>query len=116
MPLAPARGEIWLANLNPTQGHEQRGIRPVLVISDDAFNHGPADLVIVLPLTTTDRGLPLHVAVNAPDGGLRYDSFVMCEAIRSISRTRLIDRWGSVSPAILSDVEDRLVIVLDLHP
>ena len=36
----PSRGEIWMANLNPTRGHEQAGRRPVLIISTDTFNNG----------------------------------------------------------------------------
>jgi len=40
---------MWLADLDPTRGHEQAGRRPVLVVSDDIFNRGPADLVIILP-------------------------------------------------------------------
>jgi mRNA interferase MazF len=42
----PRRGEIWLADLRPTHGREQAGRRPVLVLSVDSFNSGPADLVI----------------------------------------------------------------------
>ena len=40
----PVRGEVWLADLNPTRGHEQARRRPVLVVSDDLFNRGPAGL------------------------------------------------------------------------
>jgi mRNA interferase MazF len=50
---SPRRGEIWLAGLRPTRGREQSGRRPVLVLSVDFFNAGPADLVVVLPLTST---------------------------------------------------------------
>lgn len=116
MAVAPSRGEIWLADLNPTRGHEQRGVRPVLVVSQDAFNHGPAGLVIVLPLTRTHRGLPIHVEVSPPDGGVRDRSFVMCEAIRSVSKDRLRELWGSLSPVAMTDVGDKLTILLDLHP
>ncbi len=116
MAVAPSRGEVWLADLNPTRGHEQRGIRPVLVVSEDAFNYGPAGLAIVLPLTRTYRGLPIHVEVNPPDGGVRDRSFVMCEAIRSVSKDRLIQLWGRLPPATMADVGDRLAILLDLHP
>ena len=66
---APQRGEIWLADLDPTFGHEQGGCRPVLVISVDAFNAGLSGLVVVLPVTSRIRPLPLHVAVNRPEGG-----------------------------------------------
>ena len=50
---SPARGEVWLADLNPVRGHEQAGRRPVLVVSEDLFNQGPAGLAVVLPLTST---------------------------------------------------------------
>ncbi len=86
------------------------------MISADTFNHGPSQLVIVLPLTRMDRGLPIHVEVNPPDGGVRDRSFVMCEVVWSISRERLVRLWGRLSAAAIADVEDRLVILLDLRP
>jgi len=93
----PHRGEIWLADLRPTRGREQTGRRPVLVLSVDFFNAGPADLVVVLPLTSTQRDIPLHVKVSKGDGGTRNDSAILCEAIRSVSKDRLFSRWGVVS-------------------
>lgn len=54
----PSRGEIWFLNLDPTQGREQVGSRPALVISVDAFNWGLADLVVVLPVTSVAKGIP----------------------------------------------------------
>lgn len=110
----PARGEVWLADLNPTRGHEQAGRRPVLVVSEDLFNRGPAGLAIVLPMTSTVRPIPSHVAVSPPEGGLKARSAVLCEAIRSISSDRLIQRWGAVAPPTLATIEDRLRILLRL--
>lgn len=110
----PSRGEIWEVNLNPTRGHEQSGIRPALVMSVDAFNHGPADLVVLLPITTTDRGIPLHVPLRPPEGGVRRPSYIKCEDVRSVSRERLVVPWGSVTAATMRAVEDRLRILLDL--
>ncbi len=110
----PARGEVWLADLNPTRGHERAGRRPVLVVSEDLFNRGPAGLAIVLPMTSTVRPIPSHVAVSPPEGGLKTRSAVLCEAIRSISSDRLIQRWGAVAPPTLATVEDRLRILLRL--
>jgi mRNA interferase MazF len=110
----PHRGEIWLADLRPTRGREQAGRRPVLVLSVDFFNAGPADLVVVLPLTSTQRDIPLHVKVSKGDGGTRNDSAILCEAIRSVSKDRLITRWGVLPQQVLADVEDRLRILLGL--
>jgi mRNA interferase MazF len=110
----PARGEIWLANLNPTLGREQAGRRPVLIVSEDLLNQGPAGLVIALPLTSTLRPIPTHVPVEAPEGGLRNRSAILCEAIRSISTVRLVERWGAVSARTMGAVEDRLRILMRL--
>jgi len=111
---APKRGEIWKADLNPIRGHEQAGFRPVLVISEDLFNRGPADLVIVVPLTSTYRAVPSHVPVDPPEGGLKNTSYILCEAVRSIAKERLEQRWGKVSPATLQEVEDRLRMLMRL--
>ena len=109
-----SRGEIWLTDLNPVRGHEQAGKRPVLVVSADAFNHGPANLVVVVPLTTRDRGIPLRVPIEPPDGGVRDRSFAMCEAVRSVSTERLVRRFGAVGGSTLAAVEDRLRILLQI--
>jgi mRNA interferase MazF len=112
--LAPSRGEVWLVDLNPTRGHEQAGLRPGVVVSVDAFNHGPAALAVVLPMTTTQRGIPLHVAVEPPEGGVRQRSFIKCEDIRSVSTERLVVRWRTLSARTMAAVEDRLRILLQL--
>ncbi|HVW90354.1 MAG TPA: type II toxin-antitoxin system PemK/MazF family toxin [Gaiellaceae bacterium] len=109
-----SRGEIWFANLSPTRGREQRGARPVLVVSADPLNQGPAELTIVVPLTTTDRRVPLHVRIDPPNGGVREPSFAMCEAVRSISKERLERRWGTIDAGTMRVVDDRLRIALDL--
>ena len=110
----PSRGEIWLADLNPTRGHEQAGRRPILIVSEDVFNHGPADLVIVAPLTSTHRGIPSHVPITPPEGGLRSPSVILCDAIRSVTKERLVRQWGTVSSFTMTLVEDRLRILLGL--
>ena len=110
----PSRGEIWFLNLDPAQDREQAGSHPALVISVDAFNHGPADLVVVLPVTSKAKGIPFHVALTPPEGGIRQLSFIKCEDVRSVSRSRLRERWGMVPPHTLAAVEDRLRILMDL--
>jgi mRNA interferase MazF len=110
----PLRGEVWEADLGATRGHEQAGRRPVLVLSVDAFNAGPAGLVIVLPLTSRLRTVPAHVLVQPPEGGLRRPSAILCDAIRSITRDCLIDRWGMVSAATLAKAEDAVRVLLGL--
>ena len=110
----PSRGEVWLVDLNPSRGHEQAGKRPGLVVSVDEFNHGPAGLVVVLPITSKAKGIRFHFAVEPPEGGLKVMSFVKCEDLRSISVERLSRRLGSVSVDTLAEVDDRLRILLGL--
>ena len=110
----PSRGEIWLVDLNPACGHEQAGRRPALVVSIDDFNHGPAGLVIIIPITTKDKGIPLHVGVFPPEGGLNEQSFIKCEDVRSVAKERLVKCIGRVEEGTLAEVEDRLRILLGL--
>jgi mRNA interferase MazF len=110
----PSRGEVWLVDLNPTRGHEQAGRRPGLVVSVDALNHGPAGLVILVPITTRERGIPLHVRLEPGEGGLRRPSFAKCEDVRSVSTGRLTSKIGQLSAGTMSLVDDRLRIVLGL--
>lgn len=111
---SPARGEVWLADLSPTRGHEQAGRRPVLVVSEDLLNRGPAGVVIVLPLTSKWRGVPSHVPLDPPEAGVAHRSAILCEAVRSISVERLAERWGAVERQTMREVEDRLRILLRL--
>jgi mRNA interferase MazF len=110
----PSRGEVWFLNLDPVEGREQAGSRPVLVVSVDGFNYGPADLVVILPVTSKSKAIPFHVAVAPPEGGMRQLSFIKCEDVRSVSRSRLLERWGTVAPHTLAAVEDRLRILMGL--
>jgi mRNA interferase MazF len=103
-----------MVDLNPTKGHEQSGRRPALILSVDMFNHGPAGLAVVLPITGQAKGVPFHVRVTPPEGGLDLESYIKCEDIRSISRERLGRRMGTVSPPTLQAVEDRIRILLSL--
>ena len=110
----PQRGEIWRADLNPTRGHEQSGIRPVLIVSDDALNKSPVELVIVLPLTSKSKNVRTHVPVAPPEAGLTMPSYVKREEVRSISVERLQGLIGQVEKSTLEQVEYRLRVLLGL--
>ena len=111
---APSRGDVWLVDLEPIRGHEQVGRSPALVISLDLFNQGPADLVVVLPISSRAKGIPFHVQVDPPEAGLKGRSFIKCEDVRSISKERLAQHWGRVSGETIDAVEDRLRILIGL--
>jgi mRNA interferase MazF len=100
-PTQPSRGDIWDVDLGNPIGHEQGGSRPALIVSVDQFNHGPAELVIVLPLTNHDRRIRSHVPVKRGTAGLTADSWIKCEDIRSVSTKRLTRFRGSVNSPTL---------------
>jgi len=94
----PAQREVWLARLDPIAGHEQAGTRPVVVISRDAFNRAGWRLCLCVPLSTRDRGSPLHLRIEPPEGGLRATSFALIDQVRALDRSRLQEHWGAVHP------------------
>jgi mRNA interferase MazF len=110
----PLRGDIWDAELTPTRGHEQSSFRPVLIVSSDRLNASPAELAIVLPLTRRQRGIPTHVPVTPPEGGLADISLILCEQVRAVSLQRLGRRRGRVAAGTMEQVENHLKILLDL--
>jgi mRNA interferase MazF len=112
--VSPARGEIWEVDLNPTVGREQAGRRPALIVSDNALNSSPRGLVIVIPVTGTARGLPTHVPVGPPEGGLTKPSVIMTEQVRSVSKDRFGRRYGVVTQATMGQIDQILRIVLGL--
>jgi mRNA interferase MazF len=110
----PKRGEVWWVVLDPTRGREQAGRRPALVLSADILNASAAGIVSVLPITSRDRSIRAHVAVEPPEAGLALPSWTMCEQVRTVARERLLGRMGAVAPRTLAAVSDRVRVLLDL--
>jgi mRNA interferase MazF len=91
----PKRGELYLADPDPTVGHEQRGRRPHLVLSVGRMNRSPLGLIVTLPLTTTDGASLLHVRIEpGAETGLDRISYAMPEMVRSVSTERFGRRLG----------------------
>ncbi len=101
----PRIGEVWSVTLDPVRGHEQGGVRPGLVISNDSFNRTPHTFCILVPLTRTDRGIPSHIPIHPPEGGLRDRSLALCERVKSLSVSRLHRRLGAVDPSTVERVQ-----------
>jgi mRNA interferase MazF len=97
----PARGDLIALTFDPQSGHEQKGRRPALVISNDLFNQRTG-LAIVCPITNTRRDIPLHVALPAVSP---VTGFVMVEQVKAIDfmarRARFIER---VAMPVLNEV------------
>jgi mRNA interferase MazF len=86
-----------------------------VIVSDDIINQGPSGLCVVVPLTSGDKGAPLHLAITPPEGGLRVPSWAKPEDIRSLDTRRLLSRWGAVSRQTADLVDDRLKVLLKLR-
>ncbi|MDZ4710543.1 MAG: type II toxin-antitoxin system PemK/MazF family toxin [Saprospiraceae bacterium] len=102
------QGEIWSTDLNPTQGNEQAGQSPILIISGDAMNLFTS-LVIACPLTSIIKNLEGCVVINkSKENNLNSSSEILVFQVRSISKSKLIKRLGSVSPGIVKVVHEQL--------
>jgi mRNA interferase MazF len=107
-------GEIWLAELDPTVGHEQGGRRPIVVVSSEGLHSLPINMIIVVPLTGYDRGLVTQPRMAHERSGLRRDSFARPEDLRAIDAARLQRRLGRVDDSELSEIRKVMRYFLDL--
>ena len=100
-PYIPQKGDFVTVSFDPQSGHEQKGRRPALVISNTLFNEHTG-MAIVCPLTSTERGFPFHVAVeNVPD----VFGFVRVEQVKSIDfHARKVKRIGRASDGVIEEV------------
>ncbi len=80
--------EVWWTDFDPQVGREQAGLRPAIVVGTLFACQLPNQLALVVPCTTTDRGLPFHPAVTSLD----RPTFALCDQVKSISRKRLVRR------------------------
>ena len=112
--MTPRRGELWLVDFGEPIRTEQAGYRPAIVVSDDAMNDGPSGLVIVIPLTTSRRGLPSHIELDDPGTGLDEISYAKCEEINSVSVRRVVTRLGIAPAPALAEIERVLRFLLRL--
>lgn len=98
---SPAQGDIVWLNFTPQSGHEQKGKRPALVISNDFFNK-QTGLTIVCPITSTKRDYPLHVKA---EGSNKISGYIMVEQAKAVDYTSREARFIEKAPAeILAEV------------
>ena len=108
------RGEIYQVDLGRPVGHEPALLRPAIVVSSDIVNNGPGELVVVVPITTTDYGLRSHVEIATGVSGLKHPSYARCDHIRAVPTSRIRRRRGNVAPDELRTIERALRFILDL--
>jgi mRNA-degrading endonuclease toxin of MazEF toxin-antitoxin module len=108
------RGEIWLVNLDPTSGHEQKGRRPVLIVSPEAFNR-ITKLPVVAPITSGGNfARTAGFAVPLTGTGTKTTGVVRCDQLRTVD---LVARSGrkleSVSDAVMDEVLAKISPIFD---
>jgi len=112
------RGDVYWAELEPRSGSEQRGRRPVIVLSHNGFNESPSwRSIIVVPCTSSDaqrRRGPTVVFLSQGTGGLKEDCVAICHQITTLDRSKLTQRIGSLSRAALNEVEVGVRAAIDL--
>jgi mRNA interferase MazF len=110
------RGEVWTVDFEPAVGSEQGKVRPAVIIQNDIGNRY-SPVLIVAAITSGDEAIyDTEVAVKAPEGGLRNDSLVLLNQIRTIDKRRVGRSWGHLSPETMRRVDEAIKISLGLVP
>ncbi len=108
--MAPKRGDIVWAGLSPTVGHEQAGLRPVLILSPIEYNQA-SGLCVVVPLTSKRKRLPFEVTLKLEG----KDSVVLVDQLRTISwQHRVKGVTGKASGLVMKDVEAKIRLLLQV--
>ncbi len=108
------RGNVFIADLDPTTGSEQNGRRPVVILSNDLNNkYSPTILIAPFTKILKKRYLPTHIFVKRTHY-LKYDSLILLEQLRTIDKSRLIAYKGRLNDYILEDINNRLIEMEDI--
>lgn len=110
------RGDVYFARLQPAEGSEQPGVRPVIIVSRDAINQF-SPVVVVVPVTNSanvSRTYPSNVPIPTGQGGLTAGSIALGGQVRAIATTRLLAYQGSLPAATMQKIDRALRITLDL--
>ena len=111
------KGEVYLVDLNPAVGTEMKDKHYCIVVQSDLLNHPNNPKTVVVPLTSEKpkKVYPFVVKIIPPEGGLRLESFAICNQVTRIDKQRIIKKQGdAVSKETLLKLDNALRIVLDL--
>lgn len=111
------RGDMFYADLSPVVGSEQGGIRPVLIIQNDVGNkHSPTVIAAAITSQTGKTKLPTHIAIGSQNNGLKSDSIVLTEQIRTIDKSRLKEKIGHIDDEhVISELNNALGVSFGLE-
>ena len=109
------RGDVFFAELSPVVGSEQGGTRPVLILQNDIGNqYSPTTIVAAITSQIAKAKLPTHVEMLVGDGGLERDSVILLEQIRTIDKSRLMEKVATLSEDMMKKVNQATEISLGL--
>jgi mRNA interferase MazF len=109
------RGTIVLVELDPTVGHEQRGVRPCIAVSDPSVNADQRlPLIAVVPLTGTAGVGALYPVLSPGSSGITKASYALVDHLRSIDKRRIRRIFGQTSPSELASIDQGLELFLGL--
>ena len=110
------RGDMFYADLSPVIGSEQGGVRPVLIIQNDTGNkYSPTVIAAAITSQTGKTKLPTHIEIGFDNIGLKSDSVVLAEQIRTIDKSRLKEKIGHIDDkGIMDRVNDAIGISFGL--
>ncbi|MDE6726262.1 MAG: type II toxin-antitoxin system PemK/MazF family toxin [Ruminiclostridium sp.] len=105
------RGEVYFADLSPIVGSEQGGVRPVLVLQNDVGNkNSPTTVVAVITSRKDKNKLPTHIEIKC--SGLYRKSTVLLEQLRTIDKSRLINKVGEVNTGTMTRIDKAVLVCL----
>lgn len=108
------RGDIYLADLSPVVGSEQGGLRPVVIIQNDIGNRfSPTVIVAAVTSQIQKAKLPTHVEISK-DSGVKKDSVILGEQLRTIDKKRLTEKTGHLNEYIMEKVDYAIQISVGL--
>ena len=109
------RGDIYYADLSPVVGSEQGGVRPVLIVQNDVGNkYSPTVIAAAITSQKYKTALPTHISVSSGGCGLQKDSIVLLEQVRTIDKTRLKERMGTLDNDEMSKINKALSVSFGL--
>ncbi|WP_066638295.1 type II toxin-antitoxin system PemK/MazF family toxin [Desulfolucanica intricata] len=111
------RGEIYFADLSPVVGSEQGGTRPVLILQNDIGNqYSPTTIIAAITSQIAKAKLPTHVEMDPLACGLEKKSVVLLEQIRTIDKSRLLEKVTMLNDDLMCKVDHAIEISLGLIP
>ena len=111
------RGDMFYADLSPVIGSEQGGVRPVLIIQNDLGNkYSPTVIAAAITSQTNKTKLPTHIELDKDTEGLKSNSVILAEQIRTIDKSRLKEKIGHINDVnVINQINNALGVSFGLE-